>query len=99
MRQCFVFFVADGLPGAVDTLTGGAGATVSVAVGAAAVVPGVMVDDVSVIAVVSVFVTPVLLCAVSVLTTSRCPHPASVRRIRVAAIRFMTCFPARILPA
>lgn len=67
--QCLVFFVADGWPGAVETFAGGAGATVSVDVGAGDVVPGVIVavDAVP----VSVFVTPVLLCAVSVLTTSR----------------------------
>ena len=74
----------DGLPGAVDTFAGGAAATVSVAVGATDVVPGVIVDD------VSVFVTPVVLWAVSVLTTSRWPHAANVRKMRVAAIRFMT---------
>jgi len=49
----------------VDTFTAGAAATVSVAVGAGDVVPGVIVVD------VSVLVTPVLFCAVSVLTTLR----------------------------
>jgi hypothetical protein len=91
--HCFVFFVADGSPAAVDTLTGFDGATVSVPVGATAVVPGVTVVD------VSVFVTPVLLWAVSVLTTSRCPHAASIRAARTATIHFMTAISTRILTA
>jgi len=60
-----------------------------VAVGAGAVVPGVIVVVVSVVP-VSVFVTPVVVAAaVSVDTTSRCPHATHSRRA-VKAIDFMT---------
>ncbi len=79
------------MPGAVDTFVGGAGAAVSVAVGATDDVPGVIVEDVSVAAAtVSVFVTPVVVLAVSVLTTSRRPHAARARTTNAVAIHFMT---------
>jgi hypothetical protein len=50
-------------------------------------VPGVIVEEVSVVA---AFGTPVLLCAVSVLTTWRRPHPASINRNSVTNKRFFT---------
>ena len=75
------------MPGAVDTFAGGAGATVSVVVGATDDVPGVIVADVSVVVVV-VLVTPVELWAVSVLTTSRRPQAAARTSARIA-IHFM----------
>jgi len=91
----FVFFVAEGFPGAVATFAGGAGATVSVVVGVTLEVPGVIVDAVSVAA----FGTPVLLCAVSVLTTCRPPHPTVLTRARVTMKRFMPISGAETLPA
>ena len=86
----------DGVPGAVDTFVGGAGATVSVAVGAALDVPGVIVpvvavevvvDVVAVVAAVDPAGTLVALCAVSVLTDSPRPHAAAMTTRRAAACR------------
>lgn len=80
--------VAEGVPGVVATLAGGAGATVSVAVGVGAVVPGVIVFVEAVVSVDAVE-TLVVPCEVSVVADSCLAQPATSAMRRIAAYFFM----------
>ena len=84
-----VTFVADGCPGAVAVLSGGAGATVSVAVAAVDIEPGVMVVAVSVgIAVAGAELVAEIVDVVSVVevVAASCP-PQRRSRTAVQAAR------------